>query len=289
LKGLIRVALADQRRISVVAVFAVIVVMQSIVLARGMCPEETAAVAPHFKLVELRSRIPRESLVIGRYSVLPFYRELEQELDDFGSKLINSFRQHSYIADLGNWVDDLGDLTPRTWRRLQDIPDNAGPFVVKGATNSKKFQWKTHMFAQSKRDAVEVACRLMDDGLICDQHIYAREYVPLVKLMDGLQGMPVAEEYRFFVCDKQVLCGGFYWSNYEDDIPGGCPDPSSVPASFLQEVITRIGDSARFYVVDVARTQSGKWIVIELNDGQMSGLSRTDPKVLYSKLKEVVQ
>jgi hypothetical protein len=263
--------------------------MQPVILVRGVDPKETAAIARHFKFVELRSRIPHGSLVIGRYSVLPFYHELEQELGDSGSKLINSFQQHSYIADLGNWVEDLGNLTPRTWRRLEDIPDDGGPFVVKGATNSKKFQWKTHMFAKNKRDAVEVACRLMDDGLICDQHIYAREYVPLVKLIDGLQGMPVAEEYRFFVCDKQVLCGGFYWSNYGDDVPGGCPDPSSVPTSFLQEVVDRIGNSARFYAVDVARTQSGAWIVIELNDGQMSGLSDNDPETLYSKLKKVVQ
>jgi hypothetical protein len=35
----------------------------------------------------------------------------------------------------------------------------------------------------------------------------------------------------------------------------------------------------------VAKTQSGEWIVIELNDGQMAGLSDNDPSVLYHNLK----
>jgi hypothetical protein len=37
--------------------------------------------------------------------------------------------------------------------------------------------------------------------------------------------------------------------------------------------------------MDIAKTQSGEWIVIELNDGQMSGLSENDPNVLYKNLK----
>jgi len=41
-------------------------------------------------------------------------------------------------------------------------------------------------------------------------------------------------------------------------------------------------------VVDVARTESGEWIVIELNDGQQSGLSDNDPDQLYSNMKKML-
>ena len=53
-------------------------------------------------------------------------------------------------------------------------------------------------------------------------------------------------------------------------------------------MIDRVGDRASFYVVDIAKTQSGEWIVIELNDGQMSGLSCNDPKLLYSRLRQTI-
>ena len=230
----------------------------AVILQRGMKEDELAAARPHFRCVDLRSSIVPGSLVIGRYSVLPFYKELEQDLASIEAKLINSHRQHRFIADLGEWYEVLKDLTPQTWSRPEDLPED-GPFVVKGETNSKKFQWRSHMWATNKREAVDVMCRLQEDGLICDQHIYFRQYVPLVKLLDGLQGMPVTEEYRYFICGKQVLCGGFYWSNYEDDIPGGPPDWRLVPEAFLQKVIGLVGDRASFYVVDVAKTQSGEW------------------------------
>jgi hypothetical protein len=54
-------------------------------------------------------------------------------------------------------------------------------------------------------------------------------------------------------------------------------------------VIDRVGDRANFYAVDVAQTVAGDWIVIELNDGQMSGLSENDPEILYCNLLETVQ
>ena len=41
--------------------------------------------------------------------------------------------------------------------------------------------------------------------------------------------------------------------------------------------------------IDVAQTESGEWIVVELNDGQMSGLSENNPEVLYKNLTTVLR
>jgi hypothetical protein len=49
---------------------------------------------------------------------------------------------------------------------------------------------------------------------------------------------------------------------------------------------TELSEPPTYYVIDVAKTAAGKWILIELNDGQMSGLSDNDPDVLYSNLKK---
>lgn len=248
---------------------------------------ELAAARASFPSVALRTQVPSGSIAIGRYAVLPFYKELADDLAERGSMLINSVAQHRYVADVSSWYQDLVGLTPETWLAWEDIPDDVGALVVKGRTNSRKFSWKTHMFAEDKRAASEVAWRLLEDAVIGDQDLCFRRYVPLRTYHVGLQGLPITEEYRFFVCDGEVLCGAYYWSGHADDIDDS-PSPERIPKVFLDDVLARVGSRVRFYVVDVGITAEGQPIVIELNDGQMSGLSENDPLRLYARLREVV-
>ena len=241
----------------------------------------------YFDCVFNRTDIGPGQLIIPRYSALPFYKELEYDVNNLGSGLINSYKQHRYVADLMNYVEDLGDLTPKTWMRLEDI-DEDGPFILKGETNSKKFLFDSHFFAQTKRDAIDVYCRLMDDGMISDQHIYIRKFIPLKNYLIGLRGLPISDEYRFFILDGKVISGGYYWSNYDEEDLGHKTDPKSVPEDFLNLAISKTCDKIRFYAMDVAQTAEGKWIVIELNDGQQSGLSCNDPDVLYKGLRATI-
>ena len=228
----------------------------------------------------------KSTIVIGRYSVLPYYRELEYDLAINGCVLINTYRQHHFIANIEEWYQVLEGLTPKTWHLPAELPEGKS-FVLKGATNSRKAKWKTHMFAEDRNAAKEIHLRLIDDDMIYNQGIYAREYVPLVKLGEQVNGMPVTNEYRFFVCKGQILCGGFYWSSEKEECDPK-PDVSRVPESLLKEAITRIGDRATFYTIDVAETQTGDWIIIEINDGQMAGLSDIDADLFYSRLSKVV-
>jgi len=248
---------------------------------------EEAAMAASFRVVPSRMEVGADALCIARYSALPFYKELEDDLARSGSRLINSYRQHRWIANLGEWYQDLKDVTPETWHRLEMVPDDAFPLIVKGETNSKKFLWDTHMFAKTRRDAVKVMCNLMDDGVVSGQGMFFRKFIPLKTYLIGFHEMPVTKEFRVFVCNRKILSIGYYWSNYADDLPEK-PNPADVPAAFLQKVIRRVGDRAPFYAVDVAETASGDWIVVELNDGQMSGLSDNDPAVLYPALRAAI-
>ena len=225
-------------------------------------------------------------MVIGRYSVVPFYKELEEDLKYRNCDLINTYSQHRWIADLREWYQDFEDITPKTWFDLYSLPDE-GPFVLKGETNSRKFNWNTHMFAKDKREAGQVYSRLSADGLVVEQNIYIRKYEPLVKLGEGLNGLQVSEEYRFFFLDGQVLSGGFYWSSHVDDLTE-VPNPARVPQEFLKTVGQRIGFNARFVVVDIARKVDGGWMVVEVNDGQQSGVSENKPDEIYSKMKKVL-
>lgn len=249
---------------------------------------EKAVAAKYFDVYTQRSEIPAGSLVVGRYSVLPFYRELEKDLAWNGSVLLNSHAQHRYIADLQNWYTDLGEeLTPKTWTQLENVPEDEGPYIIKGETNSRKDKWNKLMFAANKRAAVDIAIELSSDGLLLNQSLYVRKFVPLKTFFNSpINGQPITEEYRFFCVDKKVVCGAYYWSDFADDLKqqGVVLDPGVVPDAFLQKVLSKVGDNARFLVVDVAITAEGKPIVVELNDGQMSGPSENDLDKLYSGL-----
>lgn len=255
-----------------------------------MLTPELEAIQANFVCTNSRMKVEAGDLIIPRYSFLPFGKELEEDVKLAGAQLINTYYQHCYVADLQNYVADLKELTPLTWSHLEDLSEE-GPFILKGATNSMKFFWKDLMFAPNKQKAIEIYSLLCRDSLIGPQDIYIRKYIPLKTYMVGLKDLPIAEEYRFFIYKNTILSGAFYWSSHIEEIKeaGFNPDPNEVPREFLQEVMRRVEGKINFYVIDIARTATGDWIVIELNDGTMSGLSENDPKVLYSNLKKALE
>jgi hypothetical protein len=245
-------------------------------------------------------QIVENDLVVGCYSVLPYFRETASDIEFTGARLINGVREHSYIADMRNWAEHLSNLTPRTWYHLQDFlrESHEGSFVLKGRTNSRKDRWRTHMFAATQADVPEVYERLLADGLLgqageSHQDIYIRKYVPFVTYARGIGGLPITKEFRFFVAKQQVLCGAFYWSSWGDmcldqDPTWKEPAAGEVPVEFLQEVVARVGDHATYYTIDVGQDTAGRWWVVELNDGQMAGKSGNRHEVLYRRLYEVL-
>lgn len=249
--------------------------------------EEFDAAREHFRVVTQRTHVRAGELAIPRYSALPFNNELCCDLVELGATPINTYRQHCYVADLRNWYYDLGDITPRTWFALDEIPRNGGPFVLKGATNSRKHLWSTHMFAQDWNAARDVYLRLAEDTTIGAQPIYIRQYVPLKCLATGLNQLPITEEYRFFVLDGQIVGSGFYWNVYADELDRVYTS-EAVPRNFLQRVIDLVAPQIRFWVCDIATTADDRWIVVELNDGQQSGLTGIEPKSFYSELRRIL-
>lgn len=261
---------------------------RNIILYRGTDFEREELDSAHqfFECTNRRPEIQAGDLVIGRYSLWPYYAEQQADIEYVGAKLINSYQQHRYIADLQNWVMDLRELTPRTWRSPADLPDK-GQFVLKGETNSRKSNWKQDMFAPDKKTAIEIYARLLDDTLIGQQQIYIRRYEPMYTYLEGVNGMPITKEYRFFVAYRQLLGGRYYWTNYKDQLPEN-PDPNEIPKEFLQEVIDRVGDQSNFYTIDVGVSVSGKPFVVELNEGQQAGIPE-DPFEIYQNLDKAIR
>jgi hypothetical protein len=241
--------------------------------------------------VELRTDIPHQSLVIGRYACLPFYDEVEREAYNRDGMLINANETHREIADM-KWVN-LVSNTPKTWfdHGYRTVPDTENGWIVKGRTNSRKFQWNDMMYAEDRDGLRGVMNNLRNDQRINDQGLVIREYVPLEEVDEkGINGLPITNEWRFFFLNREdetyEVGSGFYWAITEkaDDM-GQTPDAARKAARQANLQFHKEDDKSRSFVcVDVARTKEREWTVIELNDGQQSGLSTIDPASFYLNL-----
>ena len=256
--------------------------MEPIILYRAASTdkEEVVAMQKHFATTPNRTNC-KNQLVIPRYSCLPYYRELEEDLKHNNCEIINTYRQHQWIANF-DYYYDLKEYTPETWDFSNFYKsDYQGPFVVKGRTNSRKHQWNSLMFAETRDRAIHIACELGNDGLICDQEIIFRKYIPLKTFEVGLNGMRFANEWRCFYYKTQRLTCGYYWST-ADDLAS--PYITKQGLDLADKIAEVAAQHVNFFVLDVAETESGDWILIEINDGSMSGLSENDPNVLYENL-----
>lgn len=239
----------------------------------------------YFEVVESRMNLTNR-LVIPRYSALPFYRELERDLQLQGSRMINNYMEHDYIASF-DYYFDLEEFTPKSYFSLQDVPRNTNKqFVVKGKTNSRKQQWKEKMFAPDYQSLVNLYLELSADPLIGNQGVVIREFEPLENFGTSLNGLDFANEWRFFFYKNTLLSYGYYWSSGEV-----IPDKSSLDPQAL-ELASQIAQIAsqrtNLFVLDLAKTKTGKWILIEMNDGSMSGLSENNADELYANLAKAI-
>jgi hypothetical protein len=270
--------------------------MKPVVLFRKSLSEEgeLEACSKYIKTVSSRMDIENGSYVIGRYSVLPYYGELEQDLSRVNSKLCNSYNQHRWIADIWEWASPyslLEKFTPKTWDSLVNLPDNK-QFILKGRTNSRKNLWNTHMFASDRSKVTDIAISLLQDPLICEQGIVVREFIPLKQLAVSISGAPVTNEWRTFWFVKEgvpyLLSKGFYWKKSFPSLSGEFTKNAETLVYKIAQAIAE-NEAATFFVLDIAQKQNSEdWILIEVNDGQMSGTCGCDEEELYSNLAKIL-
>lgn len=262
--------------------------MKSVILFREdqTCKDEADVARKYFPVYSQRIDC-KDSLVIGRYSVLPYYKELENDLIKLNSRLIHDYNYHKWIANF-EYYELLKEHTFESWNDDNFYQcDYPGPFVVKGKTNSRKFRWDTSMFAKTKKDALNIANDLAADGLIGEQGIIYRKYYHLETYEVGLHGLPFSNEWRFYFYGRKMLDYGYYWSiaektNYIIGESG---------INFAQMIADLIFDEkgAGFVGIDIAKRENQEWILVELNDGQMAGLSENNPDLIYKNLKQELE
>lgn len=247
----------------------------------------------YFPVYTQRAEVPPSSLVVGRFANLPYHLEFENDLALRDCVLINSTQQHGYVADF-SYYPDLKGLTFRTWFDPLNIPSAIAdrPFVVKGTTNSDKRAWWRRMFAVNLQEAHRVAADLRGDAFIGPQGVVYREYVPLQVFEDSVAGgPPLTNEWRTFYYRGKRLAHGYYWANIDDWTPvhAAREDFENAGLALADKVAATVADKIPFVCIDVAKTQEGAWMVVELNDGCMAGLNGSVPAdELYKNLAQML-
>lgn len=248
--------------------------------------DEVVECGKRFLTFTTRTEVKFIDILIGRYSVLPFYKETYVDCMNQGARLINNPYQHQWIADFQWYGDMIASLipTPTTYFDEDFWRAPEGEYVVKGRTNSRKHWWNRQMFAPNKRVASEIASDLMGDSLIGPQGVVYRKYVPLKKLGEGIHGLPFTNEWRFFYLGENLIDYGYYWSNSD------CIEQATINDDVVHIVNSWakvVSQHANFFVLDVAETEAGSWMLVEINDAQMSGLSEIPVDRFYENLSRV--
>ncbi len=221
------------------------------------------------------------------------YQRLELALAERGFRLINNTQAYVQCHHLPNWYPLLESSTPKSvWMpvshgvALSEVmnllkPFGTSPVILKDYVKSRKHEWNEACFIPSAADpfAVERVVRrfleLQEDDL--NEGLVFRKFVEFEPLATHpISGMPLTREYRLFVLDKVVIFRSEYWSE-------GQYGTDRLPSERFAEELAAV--PSRFFTADIAKVQHGDWLVIELGDGQVSGLpENADPLKFYQSL-----
>ena len=229
-----------------------------------------------------------EGLTIYRGWMMPahMYEFFYNLLLEKGIQLINSPKEYAKYHLLPGWYSDFEGLTPfSVWNKSRDIVDALeltkgleGAFVVKDYVKSRKHEWHDACFIKDisdKEDTFRVINNFINrQGSNLEGGIVLRKFESLKSMgRHKDSGMPISEEYRVFVFKGEILISDNYWSDNEE------VNISEDEYIWIESISGKI--ESNFVTIDLARKTDGKLIIMEMGDGQVSGLQQIDAYEFY--------
>jgi len=158
--------------------------------------------------------------------------------------------------------------------------------IVKDYVKSEKHYWNTACYVENSNDIkklTETIKNLIElRGNCFNEGIAIREYIELNSLVKhSKSGMPLSEEYRLFFYKNELLCIFNYWEegNYNLEKP---------KTEEFEKIAKHI--ESNFFAMDIAKDKNGKFIIIELGDGQVAGIpENADKNIIYMNIKKANQ
>ncbi|MCP3062090.1 ATP-grasp domain-containing protein [Myxococcus sp. K38C18041901] len=234
-------------------------------------------------------QLPESLEVVARVGVWNDYAERYRELAAEGVRLVHSPEQHLLATELPHWYPKLEDLTPRSvWfdarPDAKTVEARLGwPVFVKGERQTSRHR-KSLSIIEGPEQFTEAMAAYAKDPILHWQRVVCRELRPLRRVEEGAPDrIPSSFEFRTFWWRGELVGWGPYWwqgSSYTMN------EAEQREALWLgREVARRL--ALPFLVVDVAQEVSGRWVVIECNDGQESGYAGVSPFALWRNILEL--
>lgn len=215
------------------------------------------------------------------------YAELEAALGDRGCALLTGAADYRRAHELPGWYEEFDGLTPRSvWCAVAPgappptadeltglaAPLGPGPGIVKDFVKSRKHEWHEACYVPELADSEQLAAvvgRFVElQGAFLSGGLVLRSFEPFV----------AGGEARVWWVDGEAVL-----VTAHPDTPDSAPVPE--PAS-LREAVDRLG--LRWVTTDVALREDGVWRVVEVGDGQVSGLpAGSEAEVLFAALAGV--
>lgn len=223
------------------------------------------------------------------------YKILYNQLLSKNYKLINTVEEYQNCHYLPDSLKFIKSRTPQTIfenyedeSSIETLIEKSKIFgdkavILKDYVKSEKHHWETACYVkhasdinklkQSIRKLIELRDKYLNEGIVI------REFVELNDLtIHSKSGMPLTEEYRLFFFNKKLV--GIY--NYWEEGEYSFPKPDIIE---FEEIAK--GVESNFFSMDIARQKTGALIIIELGDGQVSGLpDSADRNEFYKGLKK---
>lgn len=212
------------------------------------------------------------------------YKTLVRALEDRGALMTVTPDAYTYGHHLPEWYADFQSVTPTTvWTNSGSLSIallglaclSSHSAIVKDYVKSAKHRWKEACFIPDTRDlpmAREIISAFIEEqGSDLNGGIVLRSFRPYLSSgVDANTGAPLIEERRVFLWrGRPLLITG-------DEASILC-DP------LITNAIKRL--RSPFVSVDFARLYDGRWEVVEVGDGQVSGIRDLDPVKFYRALK----
>lgn len=224
------------------------------------------------------------------------YEMLFDGLQKRGIGLINNPLQYQFCHYLPEWLSKLNELTPRTsilrmrcdeklsLKKLEECLAIFGnkPIIVKDFVKSAKHHWEEACFipiASNTEKAASVCEKFLElRGPDLEGGLVFREFLKFKSIgVHPKSKMPLTEEFRAFVYHGELLATMNYW------------DEGNYPVEKLQfdSLLSAVKNiPSNFFTVDFARLENNQLMIIELGDGQVSGLpDNMDLRDFYARLQ----
>lgn len=214
------------------------------------------------------------------------YENFYNLLLERGIQLINTPKEYAKYHLLPGWYKDFERCTPFSiWSESKNIQDALkltdgleGAFIIKDYVKSRKHEWYDACFIKDIRDK-ENTERVINNfinrqGSNLEGGVVLRKFESLKSIGNHKDsGMPISEEYRIFVFKGEVLIADNYWND------SGELNITEDEYTLIESIISKIESS--FITIDLARKTDGNLIIMEMGDGQVSGLQQMDEYEFY--------